>query len=51
MSFGLRLKLFFLIAGFLVVGIIWQAEVLEGSIGSHLKHKYGHKRHLPKLIT
>jgi cation-transporting ATPase 13A3/4/5 len=51
MSFALRLKLFFLIAGFLVLGIIWQAEVLEGSVGAHLKHKYGHKRHLPKLIT
>lgn len=55
MSIQFRLKLYFLVIGFIVAAAFWQAEVMEGAIAEMIRNKYNvsnntnHKNHKKKL--
>jgi hypothetical protein len=43
MSLDFRFKLYFLVLGFIVIAVFWQAEVMEGSIATLIMRRYAKK--------
>lgn len=44
MSFNFRLKIYLIVGFFLLLSIIWQSQVMEGSIGNYIREKYYKKK-------